>query len=434
MEQDKIVVGLDIGTTKISAIVGCANKQDEIEVMGFGQAPAKGGVTGGVVTNIDKTVQAIRTAIQAAEAQANIDIRVVNVGIAGEHIASTFQHGSITREAVEEEITVADVHRLANDMRRIVTPPGMEVIHVLPQAYTVDHAKRIQDPVGMAGVQLGGEFHVVTAQSNAMLNMRKCVARAGLHVDTLVLNPLAASVAVLSEEEKEAGVCLVDIGGGTTNVAVFYEGVLCYLAILPMGSDAITEDIKQGCQVMEHQAVQLKERFGRAVLTPEAKNEVIAIPGLRNRPPKDVSLHTLAAIIQARAEELVEWVDKNLRASGLQDKLGGGIVLTGAGAQLRDIDKLFAYITHYDVRVGQPSEYLAPTTTALQVPAHAVGVGLVLAGYRALDARDERYRRANSAHSLAAASQNKGKRGIFGKLLSRTKGLLIDDYELEGGR
>ena len=279
--QDKIVVGLDIGTTKICAIVGTKNEYGKLEVLGMGKAVSDG-VIRGIVTNIDKTVMAIEKAIAEASEQSGIDIGVVNVGIAGQHIKSSIHHGSITRDTLEDEITVEDINRLANDIHKIVMPPGCEIIHVMPQDYIVDYEDGIKDPVGMSGVKLEADFHVITAQTNAIRNINKCVKRAGLEIENLILEPLASSMSVLSEEEKEAGVCLVDIGGGTTDVAIFHDKIIRHTAVIPFGGNILTTDIKEGCKVMQNQAELLKIKFGRAIAEEANPNEIVSIPGYRD--------------------------------------------------------------------------------------------------------------------------------------------------------
>ncbi|MEL7001312.1 MAG: cell division protein FtsA, partial [Bacteroidota bacterium] len=308
MENDKIVVGLDIGTTKICAIVGRKNEFGKLEVLGMGKAESDG-VIRGIVTNIDKTVNAIEKAVKEAEEQSGIDIRVVNVGIAGQHIKSSIHHGSITRSTQDDEITIEDINRLNNDMYRIVIPPGSEIIHVMPQDYTVDYEDGIKDPVGMSGVKLEADFHVITAQTNAINNINKCVRRAGLEIDNLILEPLASSLAVLSDEEKEAGICIVDIGGGTTDIAIFHDNIIRHTAVIPFGGNIITSDIKQGCMVMQHQAELLKTKFGKAIAEEASPNEIVSIPGIRNRSPKEISVKNLAHIIEARMEEIIDIVD-----------------------------------------------------------------------------------------------------------------------------
>ncbi len=311
MEKEKIIVGLDIGTTKICVLVGKKNEYGKLEVLGMGKAVSDG-VVRGMVTNIDKTVIAIEKAVKEAEDSSHIDINVVNVGIAGRHIKSTLHRGSITREAVDEEITVEDVAKLTSDMYRIVTPPGSEIIHAMPQNYTVDYEGGIKDPVGMSGVKLEADFHIITAKTSAINNVYKCIKRAGLEVDNLILEPLSSSLAVLSDDEKEAGVCLVDIGGGTADIAIFYDSIIRHTAVIPFGGNIITADIKQGCMVMEHQAELLKTKFGKAIAEEAGTNELITIPGLRNRPPKEISVRNLAYIIEARMEEIIELIHTRL--------------------------------------------------------------------------------------------------------------------------
>lgn len=432
MEQDKIIVGLDIGTTKICVLVGKKTKHNKVEILGMGRAVSDG-VVQGIVTNIDKTVVAIRKAIKEAEDQSNIDINVVNVGVAGRHIQSTLHQGSITREAVEEEITVEDVTRLTRDMYRIVTPPGSEIIHVIPQNYTVDYEGGIKDPVGMSGVKLEADFHIITAQTSAINNVYKCVKRAGLEAESLILEPLASSIAVLSDEEKEAGICLVDIGGGTVDIAIFYDSIIRHTAVLPFGGNAITADLRHGCKVMEQQAELLKTHFGKALVEAASENEVVTIPGLRNRPSKEVSVRNLACIIEARMAEIIELIHAEIIASGFQHKLAGGIVITGGGAQLQHAKQLFEHITGLDTRLGPPNEYLDTNSLEkVKDPACATGVGLVLAGFRALDYRDEYYRTAKGTNSNTnRPSSKQGQQqstDFFRRILNKTKGLLIDDY------
>ena len=432
MEQDRIIVGLDIGTTKICALVGKTNASHKLEILGIGTAPSEG-VAQGMVTNIDKTVVAIEQAVKEAGDQSNIDINVVNAGIAGHHIHSTVRQGSITREAVEEEITVEDVARLTNDMYRIVTPPGSEIIHVIPQKYTVDYQGGIKDPVGMSGVKLEADFHLITAQTSAIHNIRKCTQRAGLEIDNLILEPIASSMAVLSNEEKEAGICLVDIGGGTVDLIIFCDSIIRHTAVLPFGGNVITADVKQGCKVMAHQAELLKTRFGKAIAEKANDHEVVTIPGLRNRAPKEVSVRNLAHIIEARMAEIVELIHAEIIRSGFQHKLAGGIVITGGGAQLQHAQQLFEQITRLDTRIGYPNEYLDDSSLEkVKNPAYATGVGLILAGFQALDYREEYYRTAkgtkrNSAKTRTRQDKQQGS-DFFSRILSKTKGLLIDDY------
>ena len=387
MQQDKIVVGLDIGTTKICALVGRKNEYGKLEILGMGKAVSDG-VQRGLVLNIDKTVDAIKRAIRQAEEQSGIDIGVVNVGIAGQHIKSLQHNGSITRPNSDTEITQDDVNRLTADMYRLVTPPGSQIIHVMPQDYKVDFEGGVTDPIGMAGVRLEGNFHIITAQSAAINNINKCITKAGLAIADLILEPLASSVSVLSEEEKEAGVALIDIGGGTTDLAVFKDGIIRHAAVLPFGGNIITQDIKQGCNVTPNQAEQLKVKFGKAIAEEASDYEIVSIPGLPNRPPKEVSLKNLAYIIEARMSEIIELVYAEIYRMGLHEQLSAGIVLTGGGSQLQNLEQLTEYLTGLDTRIGYPNQHLGKgKIEAVKSPMHATGVGLVLAGYQAEDER-----------------------------------------------
>ncbi|PTX18735.1 cell division protein FtsA [Pontibacter mucosus] len=431
MQNDKIVVGLDIGTTKICALVGRKNEFGKLEILGMGKATSEG-VVRGIVSNIDKTVDAIKKAIRQAEEQSGINIGVVNVGIAGQHIKSLQHNGSITRQVSDDEITLEDVNRLTNDMYRLVTPPGSEIIHVMPQEYKVDYEEGIVDPVGMSGVRLEGNFHIITAQSNAINNINKCVSRAGLEVEQMILEPLASSMSVLSDEEKEAGVALVDIGGGTTDLAIFKDNIIRHTAVLPFGGNIITSDIKQGCMVMQNQAEQLKVKFGRAIADEASENEIVSIPGLRDRTPKEISLKNLAYIIEARMEEIVELVYAEIVRSGYANSLAGGIVITGGGAQLQNLVQLVEYITGMDTRIGYPNEHLGRSKVdAVKGPMYATSVGLVLAGYYPLDQRIERrsevseqvYNKVAEPKSTGASSSSSG------GLLQKLKGFLSDDID-----
>jgi len=430
MQTDKIIVGLDIGTTKICAIVGRLNEFGKLEVLGMGKAVSDG-VIRGIVTNIDKTVSAIEKAVSEAEENSGIEINVVNVGIAGQHIKSTIQHGSITRENNDDEICVDDVNRLTNDMYKIVTPPGSQIIHVMPQQYIVDYEDGITDPVGMSGVKLEADFHIITAQTNAINNINKCVRRAGLEIENLILEPLASSMAVLSQEEKEAGICLVDIGGGTTDVAIFHENIIRHTAVIPFGGNIITQDIKQGCMVMQHQAELLKTKFGKAIAEEANSNEIVSIPGLRNRPAKEISIKNLAHVIEARMQEIIELVHAEIISSGHENKLAGGIVITGGGSQLQYNKQLFEYMTGMDARIGYPNEHLGRSKDDnIKSPMYSTAVGLVLSGYRALDDRENRYNETKKSKTGSTKIDRRMAGGdFFKKILDKTRGLLIDDFD-----
>lgn len=431
MEKEKIIVGLDIGTTKTCAIVGRQNEYGKLEVLGMGKSLSEG-VSRGIVTNIDKTINSIETAINEAENQSGINIKVVNVGIAGQHIRSAVQHGGITRESSEDEINIEDINRLTNDMYKIVTPPGSEIIHVMPQDYYVDYEENIKDPVGMTGVRLEADFHIITAQTSAINNVNKCVRRAGLEIENLILEPLASSLSVLSEDEKEAGVCLVDIGGGTTDIAVFHEGIIRHTAVIPFGGNIITGDIKQGCSVLTHQAELLKIKFGKAIAEEASPNEIVSIPGLKNRPPREISIKNLANVIEARMQEIIELVHTEIITSGFEQKLSGGIILTGGGAQLACLKQLVEYMTGLDARIGYPNEHLGRSKVdAVKSPMFATTIGLVLSGFRAIDERDNRYMKSQDSPVSRQVRRDRKGAGmdIFSKIIEKTKGLLIDDVD-----
>ena len=393
MDAPEIVVGLDIGTTKIACLVGRKTEHGKIEILGVGKAPSLG-VTRGVVSNIEKTVQSIRAAVEEAEAKSGIEINVVNVGIAGQHIKSLQHRGMITRDTIDEEISQKDVDELIDDMYKLVMMPGEEIIHVLPQEYIVDREPGIKDPIGMSGVLLEANFHIITGQIAAAKNIFKCVNKAGLEVAELILEPLASSSAVLSEEEKEAGVALIDIGGGTTDIAIFHDGIIRHTAVIPFGGNVITEDIKEGCTIMHSQAELLKTKFGAALPQATQDNEIVCIPGLRGRDPKEISVKNLANIISARMSEIIEHIYFEIKNSGFDKKLIGGIVVTGGGSQLKHINQLMEFTTGIDSRIGYPNEHLSANTNInVTSPLFATGVGLVAKGFEQfelLKARNEK--------------------------------------------
>lgn len=445
IDTDKIEVGLDIGTTKICAIAGRRNEFGKLEILGIGKALSEG-VTRGMVTNIDKTVDSIRLAIKECEENAGLDIGEVSIGIAGQHIRSARHHGVIMRPKPEEVVQVEDIERLTNDMYKIVIPPGTEIIHVMPQDYTIDYVEGIKDPVGMVGARLEADFHVITSQTSAVNNIHRCVKRAGVELGktefickNLILEPLASSMSVLNDEEMEAGVALVDIGGGTTDLAVFYEGIIRHTAVIPFGGNIITADIKQGLNIMHQQAEQLKIKFGSAWQEEMNPNEIIAIPGLRNRPAKEISIKTLAQIIQARMEEIIELVHAELINCGYYKKLAGGVVITGGGAMLKHLQILFEHKMGLDTRIGYPNEHLGKCKVdAVKSPMYATAIGLVLAGFQALDARENRYQELKGKQAPAIMTKAPKKEGftapgLLKNIIDKTKNLLLDDFDDKTG-
>lgn len=429
MDTPDFIAGLDIGTTKIACIVGRKTEHGKIEVLGMGRSESAG-VTRGVVSNIINTVEAIRKAVQ--EAKDNVekagfgdpDINVVNVGIAGQHIKSLQHRGILTRNTMEDEITQEDIDSLIEDMYKLVMLPGEEIVHVLPQEYIVDNEQGIKDPIGMSGVRLEANFHIITGQTAAAKNIHKCVEKAELEVDDMILEPLASSEAVLSKEEKEAGVVLVDIGGGTTDIAIFQDGIIRHTAVIPFGGNVITEDIKEGCKIMKKQAEQLKVKFGSALAREDQDNEIVCIPGLRGRDPKEISIRNLSSIIQARMEEIVEHVYYEIKNSGYEKKLIGGIVVTGGGSQLKHITQLIEYITGMDARIGYPNEHLAPNNSVENItsPMFATGVGLVIKGYQKYEKKTYKFTPTRN-HS----KKTKGK--FFDRIRSISQSFFDEDVE-----
>jgi len=380
MKNSGIIVGLDIGTTKIAVIVGQKNEFDKIEIIGYGKVPSIG-VKRGVVSNIENTVQSIKEAVAEASRKSGIEIRFVNVGIAGQHIKSLQHRGSMIRNETETEISQEDIDSLCNSMFNLNMSPGEEILEVIPQEFSVDGEHGIRQPKGMIGSSLDANFHIIIGQTAAAKNIYKCVRRAGLEVVELILEPIASSEAVLSDEEKEAGVVLVDVGGGTSDVAIFHEGIIRHTAVIPLGGEIITEDVKEGCSIIKKHAEELKIKFGSALASENKDEEIVAIPGLRGRPPKEISLRNLANIIQARMEEIIEHIYYEIKNSGYEKKLIGGMVLTGGGAQMRHIAQLAEFLTGMDTRIGYPNEHLAKNVLSeMASPMFATSVGLVIVG------------------------------------------------------
>jgi cell division protein FtsA len=377
--ENEIVVGLDIGTTKICTIVGRKNEFGKIDILGYGKYESLG-VTRGVVTNIANTIESITKSVKEASEKSNVDITSVYVGIAGQHIKSLQYRGMRTRNSIDDEISQSDIDAIVEDMFKLAMPPGERIIHVIPQEYIIDNEQGIKNPIGMSGIRLEANCHIITGQVTAAKNIYKCVDRSSLSALGLFLEPLASSEAVLTEEEKEAGVVLVDIGGGTTDIAIFQDGIIRHTAVIPFGGNVITDDIKVGCSIIRQQAELLKIKFGSALASENQENEIVSIPGLRGREPREISLKNLANIIQARMEEIIEHVHFEIKNSGFEKKLIAGIVITGGGAQLRHIVQLVEFITGMDTRVGYPNEHLAKGSDDLKSPMYATGVGLVLKG------------------------------------------------------
>ena len=392
-----IVVGLDIGTTKISLMVGKMNEYKKLEIVAQGKSVSYG-VSRGIVANIDRTVESIKEAINQASQHYNIN--EVYVGIAGQHIKSLQHRGEIVRDDVENEINISDMKKLKENMFKLITIPGEEVIHVIPQEYTVDGEDGIQDPRGMAGIKLSANFHVVTAQVGAVRNIIRCVEKAGLRTKELILEPFASALATLDEDELREGVALVDIGGGTTDVAIFLDKVIRHTAVIPFGGNVITKDIKTGLSILEKQAELLKIKFGSAVHSDDHDNVMVSIPGLRGREPKEISVKNLTEIISARMKEIIDLVYHQIKVSGYEDKLMTGIVLTGGGAQLRNLNQLVSFITGMEARVGYPNEHLGKESKDnVTSPMYSTGTGLVMKGFQDMPSNENNIKNNNKSET-----------------------------------
>ena len=381
--EQPIIVGLDIGTTKIAAIAGRKNEYGKLEILGFGRANSNG-VKHGQVLNIDETIKAIKMALENCYASnPNLSISEVYVGIAGHHIKSLQTRGDIVRQNTEEEITRREIDQLVADQYKTYIPAGDQIIDVIPQEFTVDNFQNIPNPIGYGGVKVGANFHIITGDKNAIRNINRAVEKSDLHTKDLVLQPLASAAAVMGQEDLEAGVAIVDIGGGTTDLAVFYEGILKHTAVIPFGGENITNDIKTGLGVLKTQAEQMKVQFGSALANEAKANAYITIPGLRGMPAKEISVKNLANIIQARMSEIMDFVTYHLKQVGLDNRmLNGGVVMTGGGSQLRHLIQLTEYITGLNARIGYPTEHLAAGhIDELAKPTYSTCIGLILKGY-----------------------------------------------------
>lgn len=380
--DNPIIVGLDIGTTKIAAIAGRKNEHGKIEILGFGRANSHG-VKHGMVLNIDQTISAIQEALENCyKSNPELSIKEVYVGIAGQHIKSLQTRGDIVRTNTDEEISYKEVARLISEQQQTYIPAGDQIIDVIPQDYTVDNFQNIANPIGMSGIKVGANFHIITGDRNAIRNINRSVDKSGLKVKDLVLQPLASAAAVMCEHDLEAGVAIVDIGGGTTDLAVFYEGILRATAVIPFGGENITNDIKMGLGVLRTQAEQMKIQFGSALAEETKANTFITIPGIKGMASKEISVKNLANIIQARMTEIMDFVTYHLKQIGLDNRmLNGGVILTGGGSQLRHLIQLTEYVTGLNARIGYPNEHLAAGhVDELANPMYSTCIGLILKG------------------------------------------------------
>ena len=433
MENKKIAVGLDIGTTKIVAMVGQKNEFDKVEILGIGKSQSLG-VHRGVVNNITQTIQSIQQATLEAEAKSGVIISDVVVGIAGQHIRSLQHSDYITRENADEVINEQDIETLINQVHKLVMLPGEEIIHVLPQEFKVDGQAEIKEPIGMYGGRLEANFHVVVGQISSIRNIGRCIKSAGLEMGKITLEPIASSNAVLSQEEKEAGVALIDIGGGTTDLAIFKDGIIRHTAVIPFGGNVITEDIKEGCSIIQKQAELLKVKFGSAWPGENKETEIVSIPGLRGRDPKEISLKTLSKIINARVIEIIEQCFLEIKNYGHDDqkkKLIGGIVLTGGGSQLKHLKQLVEYSTGMDTRVGYPNEHLAgDSDESTTSPTFSTAVGLLMAALDKMlvdvmpEAAEETADKSTTVEETIQAAVPKNRNSIFEQWTDKFKEFL----------
>jgi cell division protein FtsA len=424
------VAAIDIGTTKIVAMVGKRNPNRKLEILGMSKTLSKG-VKRGVVLNIDETVSAIQSVVTEIQQKTGLKLSEVFVGIAGQHIKSLKNRGYINRDSYDDEITNNDVKRLIEDAHKIPIEIGEEIIHVLPQSFVVDSETGVKNPVGMSGKRLEANFHIVVGQIASIKNIEKCVNRVGLRIQDVMLEPLASSSAVLTDDELEAGVALVDIGGGTTDIAVYYEGVIRHTAVIPFGGNVVTKDIKEGCSILDRQAEELKIKFGSALGDLAEEDKVVIIPGISGRDSKEISFKSLAYIIQSRMEEIFDAVMFELENSGCQDKLSAGIVITGGGAMLRHLPQLVRFRTGMDVRIGYPNAHLAGNVSDdINQPMFATSVGLLMKGYEFIDSKweDNKPQQSEAVFSQPEKTVEKEFEPVFAEEPERikTKGSIFD--------
>ncbi|MGI6479314.1 MAG: cell division protein FtsA [Salinivirgaceae bacterium] len=382
IKERNIVTAIDIGTTKIVAIVARILENGKVEVLGYGHEKSIG-VKRGVVLNIDETVRSIKNAVKKAEAQSGLTIKSAYVGMAGQHIKSLRSSGYITRESFEEPITASEVEKLAATMNSISVDVGQEVIHIQPQSYNVDKEMGIMNPVGVAGKRLEGNFHIVIGEITAANHLKRCITKAGLSLKKIFLEPFASSAAVLTEDEKTVGVALIDIGGGTTDIAVYCDGVIQHTAVIPFGGQCVTDDIRKEFAILEHQAEKMKVNYGYAIANDKSLlNKRVTIPGIGDRPAREFEFYHIAGIIEARMSEIIELIRFELESTGLLDRLGAGIVLTGGGSMIKNLSQLMAFYLGKEVRVTAPRVLASSEINKnINSPVYSTSIGLILNGY-----------------------------------------------------
>jgi cell division protein FtsA len=371
-----MIVGLDIGTSKVVAIVGEINAEGTVDIVGIGSHPSRG-LKKGVVVNIESTVQSMQRAVEEAELMAGVQIHSVYAGIAGSHVRSLNSHGIVAIK--DKEVTQSDVERVMDAARAVAIPADQQILHVLAQEFIIDDQEGIREPVGMSGVRLEAKVHLVTGAVSAAQNIIKCVRRCGLEVEDIILEQLASSHSVLTEDEKELGVCLVDIGGGTTDIAVFTGGAIRHSAVIPIAGDQVTNDIAVALRTPTQHAEDIKIRYACALRQLANPDESIEVPSVGDRPPRRLSRQTLAEVVEPRYEELLNLVQAELRRSGYEDLVAAGIVLTGGSSKMEGVIELAEEVFHMPVRLGLP-QYVSGLVDVVRNPIHATGVGLVLYG------------------------------------------------------
>lgn len=380
-KNQKYYVGLDIGTTKIVAMVGIKNEYGKIQILGYGYSISDG-INKGVVVNITRTTNSIQRAVQEAQEKTGLEIRNVEVGIAGQHIRSMQHSDYIIRTNPEKVIDEKDLEQLGQQVRNLGLESGQEIIHILPQEYKVDGIAEIKDPIGMEGARLEAIFHLVIGQTSSIRSILRCVKDAGLNPIGLTLEPIASAESVLDDDEKEAGIALVDIGGGTTDVAIFKDGIIRHTAVIPMGGNIITKDIEAGCGILLKQAEKLKVRFGSAWPAQNKTNEFVKIAGIRGKETRQISLRNLSNIIHARTVEIIAHVFNVIKNYGYEEhkkRLIGGIVLTGGGSLMQHIEFLVTHETGLSTRIGLPNEHLSnDSDPQMTSPIYATSIGLVM--------------------------------------------------------
>lgn len=438
-QTSNILAAIDIGTTKIVTIAG-RMIDNKLEIIGMSKTPSKG-VKRGVVLNIEEAVSAIRYTVEEVEKQVGFRIKEAYVGIAGQHISSLQNRGYILRDSYEEEITKEDTEKLLSEMYKISIQPGEEIIHVIPQSYVVDNETGVKNPIGMFGKRLEGNYHIVIGQTSSARTIERCVNRVGIAVKKMILEPLASSAAVLTEDEIEAGVAMVDIGGGTTDIAVYYDDIIKHTAVIPFGGNVITKDVMEGCSILNKHAELLKIQYGSALGDLAEESKVVAVPGISGREPKEVSIKSLAYIIQSRMEEIIDHIVFQLEGSDFLEKLTAGLVITGGGSQLRHLPQLIKYRTGLDVRMGTPTVMVSNVNLKeVNHPMYSTSVGLLYKGFenRPLDPiveapREEKVREPEFfSEETAKNSEQKPARkisNVFDRFKTTIENIFDDDTE-----